>query len=407
VWSPRKTTQPEQPIGRQRTALMTAAKAGRVNQARVLQALHDFGPLARTDLARLTGVSRATIGSIVQPLLDCELLAEGEPRRGAAPGGKPARPLWFSPDGPPMAAVHLMPGRVEAALVSADGKILATASGRFRVTAPAATVVDCVVGQLDAILAESVARALGVGIAVGGIVDSTSGTIVAINLMPALSGLPLGPLVSERVDLPVHLDLHPRAQAMGDRWSGPGRGKQSFASIYIGEAIGAGMFLNGTIHRGPGGAGGEVGHTIVDIDGRACRCGQRGCWEAIATHDWLREEAARLRLPAAHTMTAELLAGLSATGNADANELFEQYARNLALGVANLQQILAPDLFILHGEVVAGGEALRLRVERQAHSYLPPQSAAKPQITFSATHDCATLLGAASLVLAQCFPLVG
>ncbi|MER7209011.1 ROK family transcriptional regulator [Streptosporangium sp. NPDC000239] len=386
---------------------MTAVKAGRVNQGRVLQALHDLGPLSRADLARLTGVSRATIGSIVQPLLEGGLLVEGEPQRGAAPGGKPARPLWFAPDSPPLAAVHLVPGWVEAALVRADGGILAVASGRFRATAPAATVVDCVVDQLNAVLAGSTARALGVGIAVGGIVESTSGTIVACNLMPELSGLPLGPLVSERIGLPVHLDLHPRAQAIGDRWSGPGRGEQSFASIYIGEAIGAGLFLNGAIHCGPAGAGGEVGHTVVDIRGRTCRCGQRGCWETVATRDWLREEAARLRLPAARAMTTALLAGLSAAGDADARELFERYAHNIALGVVNLQQILAPGLFILHGDVTAGGEALRGRVERQARSRLPARSAAGPQITFGPAHDRTTLLGAAGLVLSRSFPLVG
>ncbi|WP_221460617.1 ROK family protein [Streptosporangium saharense] len=402
MWPPSTTPRPGQP-----TVLMTSVKAGRVNQGRILQALQDLGPLSRADLARLSGVSRATIGSIVQPLLESGLLAEGEPQRGATPGGKPARPLWFAPDSPPLAAVHLVPGWVKAALVSADGRMLATSSGRFLVTAPAATVVDCVVDQLNTVLAGSTARALGVGIAVGGIVESTSGTIVACNLMPELSGLPLGPLVSERVGLPVHLDLHPRAQAVGDRWSGPGRGEQSFASIYIGEAIGAGLFLNGAIHCGPAGAGGEIGHTTVDISGRTCRCGQRGCWETIATRDWLREEAARLHLPAAQAMTTALLADLSAAGNADAKELFEQYARNLALGVVNLQQVLAPGLFILHGDVIAGGEALRGRVERQARSYLPTRSVAEPQITFGSAHDRTTLLGAAGLVLSRSFPLVG
>jgi hypothetical protein len=74
----------------------------------VLQALYDVGPLSRADLARLTEVSRATIGSIVQPMIDNGMLAEGDPQPSSAAGGKPSRPLWFSPTSPPIATVHLL-----------------------------------------------------------------------------------------------------------------------------------------------------------------------------------------------------------------------------------------------------------------------------------------------------------
>ncbi|MBB4914799.1 ROK family protein [Streptosporangium saharense] len=397
-------TRPEAtaPPPRPHSPLISPNTVSQVNRARVLQALYDVGPLSRADLARLTEVSRATIGSIVQPMIDSEMLAEGDPQPSSAAGGKPSRPLWFSPNSPPIAAVHLLPGHVETALVSAGGTILTTASREYPAdTRDADLVVDAVADALDELFAPNRPAALGVGIAVGGMVNTDSGTIVQVNLAPGLAGLPIGPLIADRTGLPVYVDLHPRVQALGDRWFGQGRGLSTFASLYAGEALGVGLVLNGSVHRGPGGAGGEIGHSIVQVDGLPCRCGQRGCWETIATHRWLRDEAARLNLPSASTLTVGPLTRLAAKGHPGAAQLFDRYVDNLAVGITNIQQLLAPGLFILHGDVVAGGEALRGKIEWRVRQRTAAHPGSQPQIAFSALHDDSTLLGAAGLVLSH------
>lgn len=393
-------------LRRTSATLVSPEKVSRVNRARILQALYDIGPMSRADLARLTGVTRATIGSLVSPMIDRGLLIEGTPAPVDAAGGKPGRPLSFSPTGWSMGAVHLLPGRIDAALVSAGGTVLTSASSQFpAATSHADRVVDTVVATLEHVLPADRTQVFGIGIAVGGMVDTETGTVVGVNLAPALAGLPLGPQVSDRVGLPTYLDLHPRSQALGDRWFGPGRGVSSFASIYAGEAIGVGLVLDGTLHRGPAGAGGEIGHSIVQVGGLPCRCGQRGCWETIATHRWLRAEAARRQLPSANTMTTGPLARLAARGHPGAAELLDEYASNLAVGITNLQQILAPGLFILHGDVAAGGEAFRTAIERDVRAYMPTHPGGAAQITFAPADDHATLLGAAALVLSHALEL--
>jgi predicted NBD/HSP70 family sugar kinase len=226
-----------------------------------------------------------------------------------------------------------------------------------------------------------------------------------VNLAPGLAGIPLAPLVADRVGLPTYLDLHPRSQALGDRWFGQGRGVSSFASVYTGEAIGVGLVLDGMVHRGPAGAGGEIGHSIVQVGGAECRCGQRGCWETIATHPWLRAEAARLQLPSARTITAGRLARLAAKDHPGAADLFDRYAANLAVGITNLQQILAPGLFILHGDAAAGGEAFRSAIEGHVRAYMPAHPGGSARIAFAPPDDHATLLGAAALVLSHSLQL--
>lgn len=392
---------------RRAPTLISPSRAGEVNRSRVLQSLYDVGPLSRADLARLTGVTRATIGSIVQPMIDQGLLSEGEPLPTGATGGKPARPLWFSPTGRPIAAAHLLPGHVEAALVSPSGTVLTTSHGRYPAnTRDTGSVLDCLIDCLTEVLPADAAAVVGIGIAVGGMVDTDTGAIVRINMAPGLTGMQLGSLVATRLALPVHIDLHPRAQALGDRWFGQGRGLRSFASIYTGEAIGVGLVLDGTIHRGPAGSGGEIGHTTVDLNGEVCRCGQQGCWETIATHRWLRAEAARLDLPGARSITTGPLTRLAARGHPHAADLFDRYAANLAIGIANLEQICAPGLFILHGDAVAGGEALRSGIERHVRSRVPEHPGGQPHIAFTTLDDHATLRGAAGLVLSHSLQLI-
>src|ERR1700754_2284179 len=111
--------------------LISQSDTGRLNRTRLLQILYDLGPRSRADLARIAGVAKTTIGSIVQPMIDAGILVEGAPQRSSAQGGKPARPLWFSPAGRPIIAVHVLPKNVYAALVSPTGTILARASGTY------------------------------------------------------------------------------------------------------------------------------------------------------------------------------------------------------------------------------------------------------------------------------------
>jgi len=387
--------------------LISQARTGSLNRTRLLQILYDAGPLSRADLARAADVAKTTIGSIVQPMLDEGLLVEGDPVKSSAAGGKPARPIWFSPAGRPIVAVHALPGTIKAALVSPTGQLLKIASRTYSGTrSSTATILDCVADCIESVLPTDDARVLGIGIAVSGIVDTDRGHIVAVNLAPRLSGLDLGPLISERLALPVHIDHHPRVQTLGDRWFGAGRRVSSFASVYCGEAIGAGFVIDGEVHRGPAGAGGEVGHTIVDLDGAICRCGRRGCWETVAADRWLSSQAASLGLPHPRTMTAGRLRNLVEADQPRADQLLDRYARNVAVGLINLQQTLAPGLFILHGGVVEGGDALREKIEGHLLSGVAQQPSGDPKVLFAEEHDDITMLGAAGLVLSQSLELL-
>ena len=385
------------PHARPRT-LLTSSTVGSANRGRVLQALFDLGPTSRADLARHAGVNRTTISGIVQPLIDEDLLVEGDPVAGSSAGGKPARPLWFSSSAQPICGVLLMPGLVHACIVTLDGTIEAEHRIALPDSArPVEPIIETIYAAVSSTLAQARRRPLGIGVAVGGMVDTSTGTVVKVNLAPSLDGYPLAERLAARFDLPVKLDHHPRALLVGDRWFGAGRNVREFAVVYTGEVLGGALYVDGHLFRGTAGAGGELGHTFVQLDGEVCRCGRRGCWDTIATLTWLRREATRIGLPEPQAInSARLVAEQHRPG---APDLLERYARNVAVGIANLQQTVAPNVFILHGDVVLGGEVMIDAIARHVKTMVPSRPGSAIEIRSGDAGDRAALLGAAGLVL--------
>ena len=409
----RWTKDEEEPAAETRTAspgraLLSSSMVGSANRGRVLQALFDLGPTSRAELARLAGVNRTTISGIVQPLLDQQVLVEGDPIRPSEAGGKPARPLWFSPDARPICGMMLMPDAVHTCLVTLAGTISSEQSVAFPSDSPELGDIKRAIELCTSrTLAEARRQPLGIGVAVGGMVDTDRRAIIAVNLAPVLNGFALGDMLTNRYGLPAQLDHHPRALLVGDRWFGKGRGMQNFAAVYTGEVLGGALYLGGHLYRGPSGAGGELGHTFVQVDGELCTCGRRGCWETIATLGWLRRQARAIGIDAPDTIHSRRLVELAAAGAPGAAGLLDLYARNVAVGIANLQQTVAPNFYILHGDVVGGGEIMAEAIARHVHALVPSRSGGDVSFAIGETEDRAALLGAAGLVLSELlqFPL--
>jgi predicted NBD/HSP70 family sugar kinase len=382
--------------------LISSSAIGLANRGRVLQVLFDLGPTSRAELARHVGVNRATITGIIQPLIDQGLLVDGDPLPSREGGGKPAKPLWFADDAAPICAVLLMHDSVQCCLVSLNGTITAEARADFP---PDADKVEILARIVFATISRTLALAhrppLGIGVAAGGMIDTDKGSIVAVNLAPLLVHFPLGEELTRRFALTTRVDHHPRALLVGDRWFGIGRGKRNFAVIYTGEVLGGAIFLDGHLYRGPAGAGGELGHTFVQVDGAICRCGRRGCWETIATLGWLRREAELVGLASAQEMDSPRLVALVEKGSAGAAELLDRYARNVAIGIANLQQTMAPNFIVLHGDVVGGGPRLLAAITRHVRELVPWRPGGDIELVMGDLEDRAALRGAAGLVLSE------
>jgi predicted NBD/HSP70 family sugar kinase len=292
-------------------------------------------------------------------------------------------------------------------LVNARGDVLDSATRTFD---PAAPDQKAVIGAVGDALRAVVARKetdelLGIGVAVPGVCDTSTGAVLGSGQVPALRGTALVDGLRRRFARPIVVDNDSRAQALGEKWFGEGRGLSSFASVQTGHGLGVGVVLNGVVFRGISGEAGEIGHTCVVTDGGAkCRCGLHGCWETVATLGWLRAEAAARKLPGASQMTAQRLVAL-ADESPVAADLLDQYADHLAVGLANLAMMLNPQKLILHGDAVAGGERVRALIDAKTKARVLPYLRGSVCVALSPLDQQAGLLGAAALVLSETFHL--
>ena len=382
------------------SSLLSPRRIGDLNRSRVLRALTDHGPLSRADLAKEAGVTRATMGTIVQSLIDSGIVEEHEPvNLGAI--GKPARPVWFAPGAGLAVAASVTMHGVDACLVDAGGTVRDHQHEALKDRDNTTTVARAVADAVSRVQLRT-AKPVGVGVAVPGVCDTAHGEVLGSGQVPGARGRTIVERVNARTSLTVHIDNDSRTHALAEKWFGAGRGLDTYAALQTGDGLGAGIVLNGEIVRSRNGIAGEVGHTAVVLDGDRCTCGLRGCWETIASLRWLRKEAKARGLRGASVMTCARLVALAAESR-DAEALLDTYAANLAIGIANLNQTLSLEVFILHGDVLGGGEPFRTRVERYARQ----RSLSRLSIQHSTLGDDVALLGAGALVLAETFRMVG
>lgn len=396
--SPRERSAGSPPL---RAGLLSSSDVGAANRARVLQALFEGGPTSRADLARQINVQRATVSTIVAGLMRAGVLVEGEARPPAEGIGKPGRPLSFASEALLCGAVAVSRGQVETAVVDARGVLLA----RKRETLPAgcttAELERRVLRAAEDVLGGYRGRLTGVGLTVPALCDPEAGRVLVCTAVPGLVGSTLPRALSRRFSAPVRLEQDVRAFAIGEKWFGQGRGRSDFAALQIDIGVGAGVMLPGQLLAGVRGYTTQLGHTCVDRDGDWCTCGLRGCWETVASTRWLRAECVRRGIAGGHNTTPGRLAKRAAAGDSAARQLLDDYADNLALGLANLVQLLSLRVFILHGNVVHAGEAFRAELERRVIARSMPALTDGIEVLYSDLDQDAGLLGAAAMVLAK------
>lgn len=381
------------------TSLLSSADVGSMNRARVMRHLYREGPTTRADLAARLGVSRATIGSLVQPLLKGGLLVEQEPRAAGGLGGKPAIPLWFG-DKQALGAIYLSSDEFVVALIGMDGEVLASTSRSISDTSGVSDIETRLDEACNEIFADR--NLAGIGVAFAGMVDTDSGVLIANYRRPSVGLLALRKQLGEAFGVPVFVDHHPRVQAFGDAWFGSAREIDDFVSVITGEVLGVGMMQRGQILRGVSGAGGEAGHAVIEFGGMLCSCGRRGCWETVATLGWLREQAVTIGLDDPMRISTRRLVSLTEAGSVVARELLGNYLDRVAAGLANIEHLLGLGVYLIHGDVAGGGEMVRAHLEREIIRESPARTP-EPRVLLVPDPDRSTLHGAAGMVLANLY----
>jgi glucokinase len=249
-------------------------------------------------------------------------------------------------------------------------------------------VVDRIVGLIEQCMADVLAEHggvredfAGVGIGSPGPLNRATGTVINT---PNLGwrNFPLRDLIANAVRLPATLDNDANCATYGEWWLGAGREVDSLVGLTLGTGIGGGIVLNGEIFHGASDAAGEIGHMTIEANGRKCKCGNYGCLEAYASGPAIAlravegiEAGAESLLPALvngrlEDITAATVYEGVVLGDPYANEVMRETAKILGAGIANMINVLNPEMIVIAGGVTRAGDhlfsPLRAEVRRRA-----------------------------------------
>jgi predicted NBD/HSP70 family sugar kinase len=376
-----------------------------LNRSAVLNTIKTSGPTSRTEVARLTGLSAATITGITADLIADNLVFEKA--SGDSRGGRRPILLAVNPRGRYVIGLKLTETQLISALTDLEATVIAKRTDSIAGHS-LEQVLDGMSALVPALLREgglSKKQLLGVGLGLAGIVDAERGRL---RLSPYFGwrDVPLRDLLQARLRVPVIVDNDVNTLTLAEKWFGAGQGVDHFLTVTIGRGVGLGIVVNGQFYRGARGGAGEFGHTVIDPDGPLCDCGKRGCLETFVGDPGLLRMAAqavaRGELDGPEADTADLIRR-AASGQAAAQAILATAGEALGRGVADLLNLFNPQRVIIGGEGVQAGEWLfgpmRAALERHVMAGL----AGDTEIRIEPWGDDAWARGAASLVLRELF----
>jgi glucokinase-like ROK family protein len=377
-----------------------------MNRSTILNIIKTFGPIARVDVARRSGLSPATVTAITGDLIEEDLIYEKDTGDISTAGRKPIL-LAINPSGRYVIGIKLTETKVIGALTNLEAGVIVKETDELNDNSAEAAVkqISLLVGELLALARLPKKKLLGIGVGLAGIVDSEHG-ILRQSPYRDWHDLPLREMLQDQLHVPVYIDNDVNTLTLAEKWFGAGEGVDDFLIVTVGRGIGMGIVVNGQFYRGAKGGAGEFGHTIVDPQGPQCECGKQGCLEAYAGDRGLlrmaREAAAKGELPRSVDNTDELLK-LAQRGNAKAQAIYAEAGKRLGMGIANLINVFNPEKVIISGEGTCVGDLMFAPMRNTINNCVMSGLLRDTVIQIDDWGDDDWAHGAASLVLLELF----
>ena len=301
---------------------------------------------------------------------------------------------------------------IAAAIVDSNGSITKRADIPTETKSGPNSVINGLLNVCEALLDDIGETPRSIGIGVPGAINNSKGEVIFTPNLP-LRDINIVRELKEKYNCPIHLGNDANCAALGETIAGGAKGAKNVVMITLGTGLGGGIIIDGRLHTGLTGAAGELGHMVILKDGRECGCGRYGCWESYASATGLIRTAIEFMGAYRESFLWELCSGTAE--NVDGKVIFkafrmddiaarltvELYIEHLAAGIANIINILEPELICIGGGI--GGawdcidEPLRQLVDREKFPRFPSQQPGT-RIVKATLGNNAGIIGAAALV---------
>lgn len=389
-------------------------KQQRINRTLVLQLLRQQKLASRADIAKLSGLQRATISNIVRELIDLGLVVEN----GLLCNEHGRRSIGIQINGKQVGVIGVMITRQYFGIsrIGLCGEVFETQYFQLN---PQDTVTESL-KQLKreinrVILKHSKFRVLAVGFAVPGPYRIEGDEMIFITNLKGWDGVPIHSLLQQGISIPTFIANDANAGALAQLWNHEKNlTKKDLIYIVAGQGIGCGMISDGAILQGAMGIAGEIGHTTIDYHGPRCVCGNYGCLELYASVLALKERI-RTRLSSGEesSVSLEELNGASGNtairnaweeGDALISEEFHRTCKYLAIGLVSLINQMDPELVIL-GDSLAeiGGERMLEIIRNEIKARIRPIIWKNLRVELSTLPENPILIGAGAVAIQHIF----
>ena len=324
----------------------------KLNLLLVLDAFRRVGEMSRASVARATGMSAPTASKSVQQLIDSGLLVEEGQAHGNV--GKPATRVRFNANFGAVIGIDLGGTHLRLAVSDLAGDIAARTIEAIDPEAGPERIVARVEAVGKALLAESGANLMAVGLATPGIVDTESGVVGTARNLKGWQNVPIRSMLESAFGVSAVVENDVNAAALGERWRGAARGHDSFVFVSIGTGIGAGLVLDGELYRGTHFAAGEINLLPVGAPGSESYLEDRASGPAIAR----RAGEFGFTPPRGEIVTTDSVFVAAAAGDPIAQRAVQEAVDAVALGTGVLLAAVDPSIVVLGGGVASQGEAI-------------------------------------------------
>jgi len=307
-------------------------------------------------------------------------------------------------------AVDLGGTNLRAANIDCEGRIHERVRTVTPGSKPAADVVAAIAAAVRKCESECAKRGAhlgGISVVIPGSVQVETGVVFNAPNIPSLQGYGLAPALATVLGRPVLLENDANAAALGEMWQGAAQGCRTIICLTLGTGVGGGIILDGKLWRGADGTAGEIGHTSVEpFGGVQCGCGSVGCLEVYASATAIvrmtREVLAEHPSPLLHSIAADDLTSqkvctAAMAGDERALEVFRRVGVYLGIGMANLINILNPEMIVVGGGVSGAWELFAQHARAEVMKRAFPVPGQRCRIVQAEGGDDAGLIGAAWL----------
>lgn len=389
----------------------------KINSKNILNIIRKKGPISRSEIAEITGLTPATITNITSELIDNNLIIEGE--SGDSSGGRKPIMLRIRCDYYRVIGVYL--GSRKIKIIASD----LMANTKYKKEIPyekkpltAYEALEIIKNEILSINEKYLAKGkkvVGVGIGIHGLVDSNKGiSIFAPNL--GWRNINIVETLEKATNIPVYIDNNTRTMGLGERWFGTGKNVSSFFCLNVEYGIGGSLFIADNSFSGVSFGAGEIGHTTVDVNGEVCSCGNRGCLETIASVKALTKMAFEgynehknspifegQDIGSADDILPEKIFESARMGDEFAISLIRRIGENIGIGIANIINTLNPELVIINGGIISTGEILLAPIVETVRKKGFSNSVNATDIVLSKLGNVAYLKGAVVLATQHIF----